>query len=160
MEEAALLSEHDMAAEALAVADKALALDKRRELVLRAGDLNRIADRMDVARKLYDEVVANDAARGLSDWRVLFARATVRSEKDDWPGAEADLQAALALEPDRPELLNYLGYGWINQGVRVQEGLAGRSQIADLLLAVAVAAASEEHRIDPQDCSGPSGCPA
>ena len=124
MEEAALLSEHDMAAEALAVADKALALDKRRELVLRAGDLNRIADRMDVARKLYDEVVANDAARGLSDWRVLFARATVRSETGDWPGAEADLKAALAIEPDRPELLNYLGYGWINRGERMTDGLA------------------------------------
>ena len=124
MEEAAILSDHDMTPEALAVADRALALGERRELVLRAGDLNRIAGRMDVARKLYDRIVTNDAARGLTDWRVLFARATVRSETGDWPGAEADLNAALAIEPDRPELLNYLGYGWINRGERMPEGLA------------------------------------
>lgn len=126
MEEAAILSEHDMTPEALAAADRALALalGERRELALRAGDLNRIAGRMDVARKLYDRVITNDAARGLSDWRVLFARATVRSETGDWPGAEADLNAALAIEPDRPELLNYLGYGWINRGERMPEGLA------------------------------------
>lgn len=124
MEEAAILSEHDMTPEALAAADRALALGERRELVLRAGDLNRIAGRMDVARKLYDRVVTDDASRGLTDWRVLFARATVRSETGDWPGAEADLNAALAIEPDRPELLNYLGYGWINRGERMPEGLA------------------------------------
>ena len=34
----------------------------------------------------------------------------------DWPGAEADLQKALTLQPDEPELLNYLGYAWIDRG--------------------------------------------
>ncbi len=123
MEEAWLLHLADSPAEALEVAQQALALSDRREILVRAGDLNRFNGQLDIARKLYDRAIAADTAAGVADWRVLFARATVRSEKDDWPGAEADLQAALALEPDRPELLNYLGYGWINQGVRVQEGL-------------------------------------
>lgn len=131
MEEATLLNAQERVPEALAAADRALELGKRRELVLRAGDLNRIAERMDVARKLYDQVISSDAARGLSDWRVLFARATVRSETGDWPGAEADLNAALAIEPDRPELLNYLGYGWVNRGERMNEGLALIRRAAD-----------------------------
>jgi tetratricopeptide (TPR) repeat protein len=44
---------------------------------------------------------------------------------------EADLQAAIAVEPDRPELLNFLGYAWVNRGVRVQEGLALIQRAAD-----------------------------
>jgi tetratricopeptide (TPR) repeat protein len=131
MEEAALLNAQEHVPEALAAADQALMLGKRRELMLRAGDLNRIVSRMDVARKLYDQVISDDAARGLTDWRVLFARATVRSETGDWSGAEADLNAALAIEPDRPELLNYLGYGWINRGERMTEGLALIRRAAD-----------------------------
>ena len=124
MQEAGIFNDNAQPAEALAAADQALALSQRRELLLRAGDLNRLAKRMDVARKLYDQVITADAARGLTDWRVLFARATVRGETGDWPGAEADLQAALAIEPDRPELMNYLGYGWVNRGERMTEGLA------------------------------------
>lgn len=123
MEEAWLLNAAGSPAEALAAAEEALALSDRREILLRAGDLNRINGRRDIARKLYDQVITQDTAAAAPDWRVLFARAAVRGESGDWAGAEADLQAALAIEPDRPELLNYLGYGWIDRGERVQEGL-------------------------------------
>jgi Flp pilus assembly protein TadD len=91
---------------------------------VRAGDLNRFNGRLDVARKLYDQAIAADTARGRADWMVLYARATVRNEAADWTGAEDDLKAAMAIEPDQPELLNYLGYGWIKQGKRIEEGLA------------------------------------
>jgi tetratricopeptide (TPR) repeat protein len=124
MKQAWLLDAAGSPAEALAMADRALAMSSRREIVLRGGDLNRTSGRLDVARRLYDQVIAADIASNTADWRVLFARATVRSETGDWPGAEADLQAALAIEPDRAELLNYLGYGWVNRGERVNEGLS------------------------------------
>jgi tetratricopeptide (TPR) repeat protein len=124
MESAAMLNAEERPAEALVMGDRALALSQRREILVRAGDLNRFNGRLDVARKLYDQVVAMDAAKGNVDWLVLYARATVRNEAADWAGAEEDLKAAIAIEPDRPELLNYLGYGWIKQGTRVEEGLA------------------------------------
>lgn len=123
MEEAWLLHDAGSPAEALTVAQEALSLSDRREILLRAGDLNRVNGQLDIARKLYDRVVERDAAAAMPDWRVFFARATVRGESGDWAGAEADLQTALAIEPDRPELLNYLGYGWVDRGERVQEGL-------------------------------------
>ena len=123
IEAAAVLNAQERPAEALVMGDRALALSQRREILVRAGDLNRFNGRLDVARKLYDQVVAMDAAKGEVDWMVLYARATVRNEAADWEGAEEDLKAAIAIEPDRPELLNYLGYGWIKQGKRVQEGL-------------------------------------
>jgi tetratricopeptide (TPR) repeat protein len=124
MEAAAILNAEEKPAEALVMGDRALSLSQRREILVRAGDLNRFNGRLDVARKLYDLVIAADTARGRADWMVLYARATVRNEAADWAGAEEDLKAAMAIEPDRPELLNYLGYGWIKQGKRIEEGLA------------------------------------
>jgi len=42
----------------------------------------------------------------------------------DWPNAEADLSAALELNPNEPDILNYLAYGWIDRGERLEEALA------------------------------------
>ena len=131
MAEATILNRQERVGEALAAAEAALAISQRREILLQAGDLYRINGRGDLARKLYDGVIASDDAHGVVDWRVLFARSSVRSEAGDWAGAEADLQAAIAVEPDRPELLNFLGYAWVNRGVRVQEGLALIQRAAD-----------------------------
>jgi tetratricopeptide (TPR) repeat protein len=124
MEAAAVLNADEKPAEALVMGDRALALSQRREILVRTGDLNRFNGRLDIARKLYDQVIVADTTRGRADWMVLYARATVRNEAADWAGAEDDLKAAMAIEPDRPELLNYLGYGWIKQGKRIEEGLA------------------------------------
>jgi len=99
--------------------------------MLQAGDLYRVNDRVDVARKLYDDVIAMDDAHGVVDWRVLFARSSVRSEAGDWQVAEADLQAAIAVEPDRPELLNFLGYASVDRRRARAGGLALIQRAAD-----------------------------
>jgi tetratricopeptide (TPR) repeat protein len=58
------------------------------------------------------------------DWRFLFSRGTALERLGRWPEAEADLQAALKQRPDEPELLNYLGYSWIDRGQHLTEALA------------------------------------
>lgn len=131
MEEAGILNRLERRTEALAAGERALSVSKRRDVMLQLGDLYRVNGRGDAAGQLYNEVIAADAARGVTDWRVLFARATVRSDTGDWKDAETDLQTALAIEPDRPELLNYLGFGWVDRGERLQEGLALIQQAAD-----------------------------
>jgi tetratricopeptide (TPR) repeat protein len=83
-------------------------------------DMYRNLDRFAEAEPIYAELLA---ARP-EDWRLLFARAVARERLGRWPEAEADLQRALALSPEQPDVLNYLGYSWIDRGVRLQEGLA------------------------------------
>ena len=58
------------------------------------------------------------------DWRLYFGRAVSLEKLGRWEEAEADLQAALKLRPDEPDLLNYLGYSWIDRGVRLKEAMA------------------------------------
>jgi tetratricopeptide (TPR) repeat protein len=62
-------------------------------------------------------------AEAKPDWRLLFGRAVCYEKLGRWSDSEVDLQAALALRPDEPELLNYLGYSWIDRGVHLQEAL-------------------------------------
>lgn len=58
------------------------------------------------------------------DWRLLYARGVAYERTDRWPQAEADLKAALAQQPDDPELLNYLGYSWIDRNENLKEAMA------------------------------------
>jgi Flp pilus assembly protein TadD len=58
------------------------------------------------------------------DWRLLYARGVAYERIGRWPEAEADLKAALAQQPDEPELLNYLGYSWIDRDEHLKEAMA------------------------------------
>ena len=58
------------------------------------------------------------------EWRLLYARAIAYQRMGRWPDAEADLQAAVKTRPDEPELLNYLGFSWIDRGEHLTEALA------------------------------------
>lgn len=57
------------------------------------------------------------------DWGYFYARGTAYERMKRWPAAEADLKRALALSPDQPLVLNYLGYTWIDQGRNMKEGM-------------------------------------
>jgi len=56
-------------------------------------------------------------------WIVLYTRAISFFNMDDWPPAEADFRAALALRPDQPQVLNYLGYSLVERGEKLDEAL-------------------------------------
>ncbi len=53
---------------------------------------------------------------GASAWNLHYLRGMMRDRAGDWPGAEADFRAALALFPDEPGVLNYLGYSLMEKG--------------------------------------------
>ena len=57
-------------------------------------------------------------------WALFYERGVALERAGDWPAAEADLQHALRLKPDQPEVLNYLGYAWADRGQRLTEALA------------------------------------
>ncbi len=53
-----------------------------------------------------------------------FLRGAAYESSGRIPEAEAELAAALQLQPNNPTVLNYLGYLWVDSGTRVAEGAA------------------------------------
>ena len=62
---------------------------------------------------------ADDRAR----WFVLYTRGIALHQLDQWPAAEADFRASLALKPGQPQVLNYLGYSLVEEGKDLDEAL-------------------------------------
>ena len=58
-----------------------------------------------------------------SNWVMFYFRGICYERSDQWPKAEADMKKALALFPDQPLVLNYLGYSWVDKGVHLDEGM-------------------------------------
>ena len=58
-----------------------------------------------------------------TNWVIFYFRGICYERAKEWPKAEADLKEALKLYPDQPQVLNYLGYSWIDQGVNLDEGM-------------------------------------
>jgi Flp pilus assembly protein TadD len=59
-----------------------------------------------------------------SNWVLFYFRGMCYERSHQWAKAEADLKKALELFPDQPQVLNYLGYSWIDQGSNLDEGMA------------------------------------
>ena len=82
-------------------------------------EVERYADARDsysVALNLYDDA---DPLK----WFIYYTRGISNHALDDWPAAEADFRAALALNPDQPQVLNFLGYSMVELGINMDEAL-------------------------------------
>jgi len=117
-----------------AIATAATALDAQpdRDLRIQLADLFTTLDRDGEADRLLTEIIKEDLSRGQQDWRLLFARGAARERLGRWPEAEIDLRAALVLAPDNPRVLNHLGYGLVDRGHDLEEGLRLISRAANL----------------------------
>jgi tetratricopeptide (TPR) repeat protein len=88
------------------------------------GDAYRSVERYGEAAKAYDRAVKAVGPVTKKDWPLFYARAISEERAKDWPAAERDLRRALKLSPEQPEVLNYLGYSWVDRGVNLAEALA------------------------------------
>jgi tetratricopeptide (TPR) repeat protein len=88
------------------------------------GDAYRNENDFTAAIDAYDHAEKAVGAPGKSDWTLFYARAMAQDSAKHWDKAEADINTALKLSPEQPELLNYLGYSWVDRNQRIPEALA------------------------------------
>jgi tetratricopeptide (TPR) repeat protein len=88
------------------------------------GDLLRSADQYSEAATAYDKAIAGtpDGDRRLIG--LYYARGVSLERSNKWDAAERDFRAALKLNPDRADVLNYLGYSWVDKGEHLEEAVA------------------------------------
>ncbi|NNH31331.1 tetratricopeptide repeat protein, partial [Rhizobium sp. SEMIA 4085] len=67
-----------------------------------------------------------------ADWTVFFQRGIAYERLKKWDQAEPNFRKALDLNPDQPQVLNYLGYSWIDMNRNLDEGLTMIKKAVDL----------------------------
>jgi tetratricopeptide (TPR) repeat protein len=96
---------------------------KDTEAIMALGNVMRgrkdFADCADV----YSKAIANVPVPEKANWVMFYFRGICHERSKQWPLAEADLKEALQLYPDQPLVLNYLGYSWVDQGIKLDEGM-------------------------------------
>lgn len=88
------------------------------------GDTYRAADKNAEAVAAYDHAAQLIGTPSRRDWPMFYARAMAKEKLKRLDESEADIELALKLSPQQPELLNYLGYSWVDRGRKIPEALA------------------------------------
>ena len=81
--------------------------------------LEQFADANAAYTRALDLYGPTDRAR----WFVLYTRGITLHQLDQWPAAQADFRASLALNPGQAQVLNYLGYSLVEKGENLDEAL-------------------------------------
>ena len=87
------------------------------------GDVYRSAENYKAAADAYDHAVKLINPVAKDDWPLFFARAVAEEQSGRWDLAERDLETALKLSPDQAQVLNFLGYSWVDRGQHLAEAL-------------------------------------
>lgn len=102
---------------------------------LALGDALRREERFDQALAAYDAGLALVTEPAPWSWPLHFNRAVCLERLGRFEEAVPSFRKALMLNPDQPQVLNYLGYSWIDRGENLEEALT--------LIQAAVAAAPD-----------------
>ncbi len=74
--------------------------------------------------KNYDQAIAEVGnVKDRSLWSLYFQRGIAYERLKQWETAEPNFKKALELNPDQPQVLNYLGYTWVDQNRNLKEGM-------------------------------------
>ena len=84
------------------------------------------------AADLYDRAVTRLGEPAPADWNIFYQRGIAHERLKEWDKAEPNFRKALELYPDQPQVLNYLGYSWVDMNVNLDEGLELIQRAVDL----------------------------
>ena len=87
------------------------------------GDTLRGLERFEEAINPYNDALALVEEPDEQHWIIYFARGISHERTQQWEKAEADFRKALELKPEQPQVLNYLGYSFLEMQINLEEAL-------------------------------------
>ena len=93
------------------------------EAMIALGNILRARKHYTEAIEVYSKAVALVPEPTRANWTLFYFRGICYERAKQWPLAEKDFQKSLELNPDQPQVLNYLGYSWVDQGINLDQGL-------------------------------------
>ena len=109
--------------------------DQRKDMPSPLGELGHILrsnERYRDAAEAYSDAIERSGETNKRHWILYFNRGVAYEASKQWPKAEQDFLKALELNPDQPDVLNYLGYSWIDQGLHLERALKMIETAVDL----------------------------
>lgn len=86
-------------------------------------DLQRRQENYAAAVTSYDRAIELTETGSGGNWFLHYARGICHERLKVWEKAEADFRRALELNPDQPQVLNYLGYSLVERQEKLEEAL-------------------------------------
>lgn len=93
------------------------------EAITALGNIYRSRKEYKEAAEVYSKAIAKIKEPTKQNWSLFYFRGISYERSKEWPKAEADLQKSLELYPDQPQVLNYLGYSWVDQGLNLDTAI-------------------------------------
>ena len=87
------------------------------ELYYQEEDFNRSA-------LTYENIINNIENIKYEHWPLIYSYAISLERNNDWDKAEKYFLYALEFVPNNPQVLNYLGYSWIDQGINIDAAMS------------------------------------
>ncbi|WAP70227.1 tetratricopeptide repeat protein [Jiella pelagia] len=84
------------------------------------------------ASEALNKAVQLAEANDEENWNLYYQRGIAYERQKMWDKAEPDFKKALELSPDQPQVLNYLGYSWVDMNRHLDEGLDMIKRAVDL----------------------------
>ncbi|NNU79628.1 tetratricopeptide repeat protein [Halovulum dunhuangense] len=88
------------------------------------GDMLRVNEQFARAADAYTAAIDLIEVENPAQWRLFYVRGIAYERTDRWPEAEADFRRALELNPEQPQVLNYLGYSLVELRRNLEEAEA------------------------------------
>lgn len=93
------------------------------EAIISLGNVLRSREMFAEAEVVYTKGIDTVGKPQPEHWGLYYNRGICRERLKKWNEAEVDLRTALELYPDQPQVLNYLGYSLVDQGMKLDEAL-------------------------------------
>ncbi|MGR3634853.1 MAG: tetratricopeptide repeat protein [Shimia sp.] len=87
------------------------------------GDLHRQEREFERAVAAYDRAIEIFDTLEQQQWFLFYARGISHERLENWEKSEADFRTALELNPEQPQVLNYLGYSLVEKQIKLDEAL-------------------------------------
>lgn len=84
------------------------------------------------AADIYDKAVGIIGIPESYHWNLFYRRGIAYERLKEWDKAEPNFLKSLELSTNQPEVLNYLGYSWVDQGINLDEGMDMIRKAVDL----------------------------
>jgi tetratricopeptide (TPR) repeat protein len=88
------------------------------------GDMLRRLDRCAESIPHYDDALTHFPDPKTPGWQIYFNRGSCHERTGNFDGLVKDMRLALEINPNQPQVLNYLGYSYVDRGENLDEAMA------------------------------------